>query len=147
MSLYRRVLDYYRPDLQSTVVAMVLTLLANAFNILRPWPLKFIVDKVLPVASRTPHGIAIAGHDLGAWSIPGIIGLVCCLMVVFHLLASGIGYFVSVMTIRVGLHGLMRLRTELYAYLHSLPLKYHDQRRSADSSFRVAYDSQSLQAF
>jgi ATP-binding cassette subfamily B protein len=41
----------------------------------------------------------------------------------------------------------MRLRTELYAYLHSLPLKFHDQRRSADSSFRVAYDSQSMQAF
>jgi len=34
---------------------------------------------------------------------------------VFHLLASGIGYFVNVITIRVGLHGLMRLRTELYA--------------------------------
>jgi ATP-binding cassette subfamily B protein/subfamily B ATP-binding cassette protein MsbA len=39
------------------------------------------------------------------------------------------------------------LRTDLYAYLHSLPLKFHDQRRSADSSFRVAYDSQSLQTF
>jgi len=26
-------------------------------------------------------------------------------------------------------------------------LKFHDQRRSADSSYRVAYDSQSLQAF
>ena len=34
-----------------------------------------------------------------------------------------------------------------YAYLHSLPLKFHDQRRSADSSFRVAYDSQAIQAF
>ena len=68
-------------------------------------------------------------------------------MVAFQLFAGGIGYFVNVITIRVGLHGLMRLRTELYAYLHSLPLKFHDQRRSADSSFRVAYDSQSVQAF
>jgi ABC-type multidrug transport system fused ATPase/permease subunit len=45
------------------------------------------------------------------------------------------------------LQALLRLRTEIYAYLHSLPLKYHDQRRSADSSFRVAYDSQSIQSF
>ena len=29
--------------------------------------------------------------------------------------------------------------------LQSLPLKYHDARRSSDSSFRVAYDSQSIQ--
>jgi ATP-binding cassette subfamily B protein/subfamily B ATP-binding cassette protein MsbA len=48
---------------------------------------------------------------------------------------------------RVGLQGLLDLRTDLYSYLHSLPLKYHDARRSGDSTFRVAYDSQSLQAF
>jgi ATP-binding cassette subfamily B protein/subfamily B ATP-binding cassette protein MsbA len=147
MSIYRRVLDYYRPDLGPTFVAMALTLLANAFNVLRPWPLAFIVDKVLPAAPRTPHGLTLAGYDLGAWSVPVIIAIVCSLMVIFHLLASGIGYVVNVITIRCGLHGLMRLRTQLYAYLHSLPLKYHDQRRSADSSFRVAYDSQSIQAF
>ena len=47
--------------------------------------------------------------------------------------------------IRVGLKALLRLRTDLYACLQSLPLKYHDARRSSDSSFRVAYDSQSIQ--
>ncbi len=47
--------------------------------------------------------------------------------------------------VRVGLSALLRLRTDLYAYLQSLPLKYHDARRSSDSSFRVAYDSQSIQ--
>jgi ATP-binding cassette subfamily B protein/subfamily B ATP-binding cassette protein MsbA len=147
MSLYRRVLAYYRPDLRSTTVAMALTVFANGFNILRPWPLAFIVDKVLPAASRHPNGIVLLGHDLSSWSIPSIIAFICLLMVGFHILAGWIGYIVNVITIRVGLHGLMRLRTELYAYLHSLPLKFHDQRRSADSSFRVAYDSQSLQAF
>ncbi len=37
------------------------------------------------------------------------------------------------------------MRTELYAYLQALSLKFHDARRSADSSFRVAYDSQAIQ--
>ena len=147
MSLYRRVLQYYRPDLGPTGAAMAMTLLANAFNVLRPWPLAFIVDKVLPAAALTPHGLKVGTFDLGAWSIPTITAFICTLMVIFHLLASGIGYVVNIVTIRVGLHGLMRLRTQLYAYLHSLPLKYHDQRRSADSSFRVAYDSQSIQSF
>ena len=40
---------------------------------------------------------------------------------------------------------LLKLRTDLFAYLQSLPLKFHDARRSSDSSFRVAYDSQSIQ--
>jgi ATP-binding cassette subfamily B protein/subfamily B ATP-binding cassette protein MsbA len=47
--------------------------------------------------------------------------------------------------VKVGLQALLKLRTDLYAYLQSLSLKYHDARRSADSSFRVAYDSQSVQ--
>ncbi len=118
---------------------MLLTLLASAFNVLRPWPMKYIVDTLLPAAAA--HSVV---HD--GWSVPAILAAVCALMVVFHLLAGGIGYMVSVITLRVSLQALLRLRTELYAYLHSLPLKFHDQRRSADSSFRVAYDSQSIQA-
>ncbi len=118
---------------------MLLTLLSSAFNVLRPWPMKYIVDRLLPAA--TAQSIV---HD--GWSVPAILAAVCALMVVFHLLAGGIGYMVSVITLRVSLQALLRLRTELYAYLHSLPLKFHDQRRSADSSFRVAYDSQSIQA-
>jgi ATP-binding cassette subfamily B protein/subfamily B ATP-binding cassette protein MsbA len=47
--------------------------------------------------------------------------------------------------VKIGLQALLKLRTDLYAYLQSLSLKYHDARRSADSSFRVAYDSQAIQ--
>ncbi len=125
---------------------MLLTLTSNAFNLLRPWPLAYIVDSLIPAAGRSPHGLVLCGHDLGAWSVGTILGVVCGLMVFFHLLAGGIGYVVSLVTLRVGLQSLLRLRTELYAYLQALPLKFHDARRSADSSFRVAYDSQSIQA-
>jgi len=49
------------------------------------------------------------------------------------------------MFVKIGLQSLLRLRTELYTHLQRLSLKFHDTRRSADSSFRVAYDSQSVQ--
>jgi ATP-binding cassette subfamily B protein/subfamily B ATP-binding cassette protein MsbA len=146
MSVHRRALAYFRPNLAPTVVAMVLTLVGNAFNLLRPWPLAFIVDKLLPASANGTHGLSIWGHDLGGWSLPTILMIVCSLMVVLHILAGGIGYATSIITLRVGLHAILRMRTELYAYLHSLPLKFHDERRSSDSSFRVAYDSQSIQS-
>jgi ATP-binding cassette subfamily B protein/subfamily B ATP-binding cassette protein MsbA len=47
--------------------------------------------------------------------------------------------------VKVGLEALLKLRTDLYAHLQRLSLKFHDTRRSSDSSFRVAYDSQSIQ--
>ena len=140
MSVHRRALSYFRPFVGLTLVAMLLTLVANVFNLLRPWPLAYIVDKLLPAAARD-QTVLIHG-----WGIPTILAAVCTLMVVFHILSGGIGYFVSLLTLRVSLQALLRLRTELYAYMHSLPLKFHDQRRSSDSSFRVAYDSQSIQA-
>ncbi len=147
MSVHRRAFAYFRPYLGPTAGAMALTLVANAFNLLRPWPLAFIVDKLLPASAHADgRGLSIWGYDLGAWSLPAILAAVCGLMVILHILAGGIGYLTSIMTLRVSLHSLLRLRTELYAYLQSLPLKFHDERRSADSSFRVAYDSQSIQA-
>ncbi|MFM8885158.1 MAG: ABC transporter ATP-binding protein, partial [Chthoniobacterales bacterium] len=51
----------------------------------------------------------------------------------------------SYLLINVGLKSLLRIRTELYAHLQRLSLKFHDTRRSSDSSFRVAYDTQSIQ--
>jgi ATP-binding cassette subfamily B protein/subfamily B ATP-binding cassette protein MsbA len=47
--------------------------------------------------------------------------------------------------VKVGLEALLKVRTELYSHLQRLSLKFHDTRRSSDSSFRVAYDSQAIQ--
>ncbi len=146
MSIYRRALAYYRPFLRATIAAVLLTLISIGLGLLRPWPFAFIVDHVLPGGSKTSE-LTVLGYDLSAWSRPALVALMCALIVVFHLIAGALNLISGIMFLRVGLQALLRLRTELYAYLHSLPLKFHDQRRSADSSFRVAYDSQSIQSF
>jgi ATP-binding cassette subfamily B protein/subfamily B ATP-binding cassette protein MsbA len=153
MPIYRRALAYYRPFLGRTVAACVLTLVSSAFNILRPLPMAVIIDRVLPNVKDHPAGIPLNLLSTSLLNITSerilplgeLLLILCALMVIFHLLASAIGYTVGLLTIRVGLMSLMKLRTEIYAWLHSLPLKFHDQRRSADSSFRVAYDSQAIQ--
>jgi ATP-binding cassette subfamily B protein/subfamily B ATP-binding cassette protein MsbA len=147
MSIHRRALAYYRPFLGPTLVATALTILSIGLGVLRPWPFAFIVDHVLPAAGKGAHHLTVLGYDLSAWSLPSIVLLMCLLIVTFHLLSGLLGLVTGVIFLRVGLQALLRLRTEIYAYLHSLPLKFHDQRRSADSSFRVAYDSQSIQSF
>ena len=147
MSTYRRALAYYRPFLGPTIAAVTLTLVAIGFGLLRPWPFAFIVDHVLPQAAREGRTPAVLGYDLSAWPLPSVVALMCALIVTFHLISGLLNLFTGVLFLRVGLQALLRLRTEIYACLHSLPLKFHDQRRSADSSFRVAYDSQSIQAF
>ncbi|MGV3530816.1 MAG: ABC transporter ATP-binding protein, partial [Chthoniobacteraceae bacterium] len=147
MPIYRRVIGYYRPFLGPTVVGVALTLVSTGFNLLKPWPLKYIIDGVLLAGSGAAGHISAFGYELAGWSVTDILLMLCGLMVVFHLVGGLLGLYTTMIFVRVGLQSLLRLRTELYAYLHSLPLKFHDQRRSADSSFRVAYDSQSIQSF
>ncbi len=147
MSLYRRALAYYRPSLGPTLWAAALTVVSIGLGLLRPWPFAYIIDRVLPAAASPTHHLAVLGYDLSAWSLPSIVLLMCVLIVGFHLLTGLLNLYTGMIFLRIGLQAILRLRTEIYAYLHSLPLKFHDQRRSADSSFRVAYDTQSIQSF
>src|SRR6266513_1690035 len=134
MSIYRRVLAYYRPFSAQTALGLVLSLAAISLSLLRPWPFKIIVDDIL---ARNPS--ARFGNS------PGLIPLLCLAVVAIQLLWGLLNLASNYLFVKIGLQALLKLRTDLYAYLQSLSLKFHDTRRSSDSSFRVAYDSQALQ--
>ena len=142
MTVYRRILFYFRPFLWETILGALLTLAGIGFNLLKPWPFKIIVDDVLP--GKAVHAAFV--HYLGGVSPTMAIVVLCLGIVAINFLAGSVNLVMNMVFVRVGLQALLRLRTEIYAYLHSLPLKYHDSRRSTDSSFRVAYDSQAIQS-
>ncbi len=146
MPLYRRTLAYFRPFLGPTLFATFLTLGGIALNLLRPWPFKYIVDGVLsPVDANNASAHQQVAHWFGGVSPQGVVLILCGAMVAFHLAGATLNLVTNLMFVRIGLQSLLKLRTALYACLQALPLKFHDSRRSADSSFRVAYDSQAIQ--
>lgn len=136
MSIYRRILRYYRSFLPQTVLGLVLSLTGIGLNLLKPWPFKLIVDNVL-----TGHGNF---HWL-AGPRTHVVLLLCLALVVIQFLWGVCNWITNYVFVRIGLEALLKLRTEIYSHLQRLSLKFHDARRSADSSFRVAYDSQSIQ--
>jgi ATP-binding cassette subfamily B protein len=134
MSIYRRVLVYYRPFSAQTGLGLILSLAAIGLSLLRPWPFKIIVDDILRPNPKMWFGNSV--H---------LIPWLCLAFVVIQFLWGLLNLASNYLFVKVGLQALLKLRTDLYAYLQSLSLKYHDARRSSDSSFRVAYDSQSIQ--
>jgi ATP-binding cassette, subfamily B, bacterial len=134
--IYRRVLRYYRPFLAPTILGLVLSLFAIAVNLLKPWPFKFIIDDIL----RGDSAFRATNPD---WR--NFIPLVCLALIGLQLLWGILNWVTNYIFVKVGLQALLGLRTDLYAQLQRLSLKFHDGRRSSDSSFRVAYDSQSIQ--
>ncbi|MEO6846798.1 MAG: ABC transporter ATP-binding protein [Chthoniobacterales bacterium] len=141
MSIYRRTLRYFRPYVVPSAGGVFFSLLAIGFNVLKPWPFAYIIDIL---GGNAAVHVRLQQWTRGMDTVTVILWL-CIAVVVIQLLLGIVNLISNYLFIRVGLHALLRLRTELYAYLQSLSLKYHDTRRSADSSFRVAYDSQAIQ--
>jgi ATP-binding cassette, subfamily B, bacterial len=133
MSIYRRVLRYYQPFLRHTLFGLCLSLIGIGLNLLKPWPFKIIVDDFLRAGSAIRP-------DWRFWVL-----LLCVALIGIQLLWGIINWITNYLFVKIGLQALLKLRTDLYSCLQSLSLKYHDARRSSDSSFRVAYDSQSIQ--
>src|SRR5690606_33117101 len=115
MPIYRRVIGYYRPFLGPTVVGIALTLVSTGFNLLKPWPLKYIIDGVLLAGSGAAGHMSAFGYSLAGWNVTDILLMLCGLMVVFHLVGGVLGLYTTMIFVRVGLQSLLRLRTELYA--------------------------------
>jgi ATP-binding cassette subfamily B protein/subfamily B ATP-binding cassette protein MsbA len=108
-------------------------LVGIGLNLLKPWPFKIIVDDFLRPAPA-------ARGDWRTW-----VPLLCLALVVIQLAWGIMNWITNYLFVKIGLQALLKLRTDLYSHLQRLSLKFHDARRSADSSFRVAYDSQSIQ--
>ena len=124
---------------------MALTLANIGFNLLKPWPFKLIVDGVLDKTAGTADTRELLQNWFGETEPATMILWLCVAMVLISLLGGLINLVSNYLFVHVGLQALLKLRTDLYSALQALPLKFHDSRRSADSSFRVAYDSQSIQ--
>ena len=146
MSIYRRVLHYYRPFLWQSIFGLSLALVGIGLNLLKPWPFKYIVDGILrPGGTFWSKGVLYTRSGDQIFPAHKAILVACAGLVVLQILWGLTNWITNYLFVKIGLQALLKLRTDLYSYLQSLSLRFHDARRSSDSSFRVAYDSQSIQ--
>src|SRR6201996_6144167 len=146
MNLYRRVLGYYRPYLGRICGSMILLVIGVNFSLLKYWPVQWVIDHVVTVTPGDEVRWSIFSADL-TLSPRNAALFAAVAMVVIYLLAGLLNFARNYVSIAVGLKALLQVRTQLYSYLQYLPLHFHDRRRSGDSTFRVAYDSQAVQTF
>src|SRR5438270_3455873 len=155
MSIYRRVLEYYRSFSAGTLIGIAFSLASIGLNLLKPWPFKVIVDYILPGRLSDFHPPPIFRWILHFANAPvaqsrqlsssDLIALLCLALVLIQVLWGLCNFASNYVFVKIGLQALLKLRTDLYSHLQRLSLKFHDTRRSSDSSFRVAYDSQAIQ--
>lgn len=141
---WRCFLPLLRPHRTALFAAVVAMILDAALTVMRPWPLKVVIDRVLSHRpSRAPF--------LHAWldssaHTPMQILLGAC--VATFLIALGTGVFTYFFTRTLGNIGqrfAFDLRCRLFAHLQRLSLRFHDREPLGDLLTRLTSDTTALQ--
>ena len=135
----RRVSGYLWPHRGRILAALGQVCLISALELLKPWPLKLIIDSVLG-GQPLPGG-------LDAGLAPGALLLAACVALVVIYAALGAFTLVSnYTTIRIGQRMVRDLRSDLYAHLHRLSMAFHSRAQAGDLLYRVTADTFALQS-
>ena len=132
-----RLLRYAKPHWRGLAV-LVATMVANiGLDLLRPWPLKLLVDNVLgdhrvPSLLRSLPGVD-GRHGLLLWVVLGTL-LIFLLGTVTHMIYT-------YASLRLGQRMTWSLAADLFAHLQRLSVLFHTRRPVGDLLSRVTGDS------
>lgn len=132
------VLRYLWPYRYLLLFALVQVALISFLELLKPWPLKLIIDHVLTRAPL-PWEFAFGGS-------PQTLLLFACLgLVVIYLLLGGLRILSDYVTVRIGQRMVHDLRGDLYSHIQGLPLSFYSQRQTGDLLYRLTADTLAIQ--
>jgi ATP-binding cassette, subfamily B, bacterial len=135
--MLKKLLPYLAPYRWLAVWALLQVFLIAGFELLKPWPLKVVIDNVL---GGKPFPFAA-----GTSSPARLLLLACVGIVVVHLGAGALTLLHNYTTIRVGQQMVNDLRGALYAHLQRLSLAFHSRQRVGDLLYRITADSFAVQ--
>ncbi|MBP8645235.1 MAG: ABC transporter ATP-binding protein [Syntrophobacteraceae bacterium] len=135
----RKVLPYLWPYRVSFLVALGQVFLISACELLKPWPMKIIIDNVL---SNQPLESAL----LGTLSRQTLLLAACIGLVLVYILLGSLLLLNNYTTIKIGQRMVNDLRGDLYNHLQRLSLSFHNRRQVGDLLYRVAADTFAIQS-
>ncbi|QSR88733.1 ABC transporter ATP-binding protein [Methylacidiphilum caldifontis] len=142
LSIYKRTLPYYQPFLPKILICSILIIFSVGLNILRPWPVKWLIDDVLLKAMDPRFSLSLSARYITVMTLVG-----CCSLFIIYLIHSGLTLIINSLLYKIGLSALLKLRTDTFSFLQHLPLRFHESTKSGDMIYRIAYDTQSIMTF
>lgn len=140
----RHFLPLLKPFQLSLCWAMVAMVLDAFLTVLRPWPLKIVIDRVL--SHKSSHVPLIAGwldHYAGGRMV--ILYEACAASLLIALGTGFLTYSYTCVLGEVAQRLVFRLRGNLFAHMQRLSLQFHDHQRIGDLITRLTSDMQAIQ--
>jgi ATP-binding cassette subfamily B protein len=134
----RTVRSYLRPYWAVFAFALLQVFLISALELLKPWPLKIIIDNVLS-GKPLPSELTV---DLSPQSL---LLLSCIGLVAVYVVVGGIHILNDYTTIRIGQGMVNDLRRDLYGHIQRLSLSFYHRQQLGDLMYRITADTMGIQ--
>ncbi len=121
------------------IFALIQVFMISGLELLKPWPLKFIIDHVLGDNPRPQWAVDIS-------STTSLLLLACTGMILIYIVLGAITLLNNYTTIRIGQNMVNDLRRDLYSHLQRLSLAFHSRRQVGDLLYRVTADTYAIQS-
>src|SRR5579863_5056978 len=141
-----QLLELLKPHSRALALGICAVVGEGLANLLEPWPLKIVLDKVLK--SGRGHGwlndaiVSRLGEDPIA-----ILEFAALAVLAIAVIGAACSYVEKHVTMSVGQWVMHDLRTTLYSHIQRLSLAYHDQKQTGDLISRVTSDVDAIQTF
>src|SRR5262245_36375133 len=129
MNGIRRALQFFRPDSARIAVVLLLSIVSIAGGALKPWPLALLLDGVLG-ASPLPRWFHAANSSTADKA--ALIALTAGILFAIHAAQGILSAAQNFVAIQVGLCGLRRVRSQMFACLQRLSLRFHQNSKVGD---------------
>ncbi|HLZ65367.1 MAG TPA: ABC transporter ATP-binding protein [Aliidongia sp.] len=140
-----KVSGYVRPYAPLLAMALVQVFVLLGFELLKPWPLKIVIDNALGGKPVEFGPLVWLLPGIGGWSPDRLVAGAVAALVVIYLLSGALTVVYNAMAIWLGQRMVTDLRARLYAHLQRLSLAYHSRQRVGDLMMRVTADSYAVQ--
>jgi ATP-binding cassette subfamily B protein len=132
-AVMRRFAPYLRGHRLMLAGAVAALILSTVMRLAEPWPLKFIIDAVVPVGA--------AQEGVAATMDPMLLLALCAGgLLLAVLLRAGFHYLATIGFALVGNRVLTRVRGDLFRHLQSLSVSFHARSRAGDLTLRLVGD-------
>lgn len=137
-SLRRQIFALLSPYRGLFLFALLQVVLIGVAELLKPWPLKVIIDNVV---GQKPLGWSA----VDGWSRETLLVVACGSLVGIYVVLGVLTLVNNYTTVRIGQSMVNDLRRALYSHLQRLSLAFHNRRDVGDLLYRVTADTYSIQ--
>lgn len=131
-----------QPHLWLLTFAIIGVVVAAGMEVLKPWPLKVVIDNVLRGAPLRGAWVPAQAQHLA----PAEMLLAACgALVALYLMLGLVNIFNNYITISIGQRLVNELRAAMFDHLQRLSLSFHRGRAIGDLMVRITYDTFSIQ--